>query len=116
MVREEFQRIMGEVYDEIVGLNNTKGHDYAGDQDALRNFKSAADRLSLTPYQIWSVYGDKHWSAIMTFAAEGDVKSEPIEGRIKDCILYLFLLYALALEKGDIVAFGHPDPLRKATS
>jgi hypothetical protein len=35
----------------------------------------------------------------MTFIKEGDVKSEPIEGRIHDVILYCFLLLGLIREK-----------------
>lgn len=99
MNREEFQALMQRHYETIVDTNSKKGADYAGDQDALASFKKAAERLGLTPEQVWAVYGDKHWSAIMTFCREGDVKSEPIEGRIIDVILYGFLLLGLIEEK-----------------
>jgi len=86
-------------YAQITQINRTKGHDYAGDDDALANFKQAGEKLGLRPEQIWGVYADKHWSAVMTFVKEGDVKSEPIEGRIHDVILYCFLLLGLIEEK-----------------
>jgi hypothetical protein len=95
MKRAEFESLMEQHYHDIFHINQAKGHDYAGDQDALSNFKTAARMLGLTPEQVWGVYFHKHHSAVMTFLKEGQVESEPIEGRIHDCILYLFLLLGL---------------------
>jgi hypothetical protein len=100
MTRDEFQELMGKHYDQIVAINSAKGHDYAGDEDALANFKLAAARLGMKPMQIWGVYISKHWSAIETYVKEGAVKSEPIEGRFHDLILYAFLGLAL-IEEND---------------
>lgn len=99
MTRNEFQELMDRVYAKLKELNNTKGHDYAGDSDALANFKKHGADLGLTPEQIWGVYAGKHYDAIRTFIREGDVASEPIQGRIEDMLLYLFLLYGLVVEK-----------------
>jgi hypothetical protein len=99
MQRDEFISLMQETFTGLVELNTTKGHDYAGDDDALDNFKRHAVSLGLTPEQIWAVYASKHWDAIMTYVREGNVKSEPIQGRIDDCLLYLFLLRGLVAER-----------------
>lgn len=99
MNRQEFQYMMSDDFGTIVSLNTTKGHDYAGDDDALLNFKRQAETLGLTPEQIWAVYATKHWDAVMTYCREGDVASEPIEGRLHDVILYCFLLLGLMREK-----------------
>lgn len=99
MQREDFQKLMLTTYEKLQELNQRKGHDYAGDDDALANFKLAGERLGLEPLKVWGVYASKHWAAIETFIKEGDVKSEPIEGRIEDMILYLFLLLGLNKEK-----------------
>jgi hypothetical protein len=99
MTRDEFMDLMEHEFAAIRAMNATKGHDYAGDEDALANFKSASVRLGITPEQVWAVYADKHWSAVMTYCKEGAVQSEPIEGRITDAILYLFLLRGLVEEK-----------------
>lgn len=101
MNRSKFGDLMDSVYDDLKRLNRTKGHDYAGDDDALANFKLAGQRLGLTPEAVWGVYASKHWSAIETYIKEGQVESEPIEGRIKDAILYLFLLMGLVAESYD---------------
>lgn len=99
MTRNEFQSLMKTEFENLLETNNRKGHDYAGDDDALSNFKKHADELGLTPEQVWAVYAGKHWDSIVTYVREGDVKSEPIEGRIHDLILYGFLLLGLVEEK-----------------
>jgi hypothetical protein len=100
MTRDEFQELMRSQFDRLIEINTTKGHDYAGDEDALDNFKRDDERIAKiaknNPHLLkWYVYFEKHHGAVMTFLEEGDVKSEPIEGRIDDCLLYLFLLRGL---------------------
>jgi hypothetical protein len=99
-------------YNQIKDINTRKGHDYAGDNDALSNFKTQAAALGLTPQQVWGVFAGKHWSAITTFIKEGDVKSEPIEGRVHDVILYCFLLLGLIAEQKEPVKSKRVDPGR----
>jgi hypothetical protein len=99
MTRDEFLAMMDGDYQAIVGINRTKGHDYAGADDALSNFKRHAAELGLTPEQIWAVYGSKHWDAVITYCREGQVQSEAIEGRLHDVILYCFLLLGLVREE-----------------
>jgi len=101
MTRDQFLELLEREHQQIVEINKTKGHDYAGDSDALSNFKRNADRLGLTPIQVWGVYFHKHLDAIETFVREGAVASEPIEGRIRDAILYLHLLHGL-IEDGTV--------------
>jgi hypothetical protein len=98
MTREEFQALMDRHYQTIRGINDSKGDDYAGAEDALRNFKEQAVRLGLTPYKVWGVLADKHWFAIESFIKNGKLQSEPIEGRLHDIILYSFLLLGLIEE------------------
>ena len=98
MNRQVFQMLMEKEFHRLVETNNTKGHDYAGDDDALDNFKRMGRRFGLTKFQAWGIYAGKHWDAIETFIREGAVQSEPIEGRIHDLILYGFLLLGLITE------------------
>lgn len=99
MNRETFQVLMKEEFEKLLETNTKKGHDYAGDEDALANFKETAKATGITPEQAWSVFATKHWSAIMVYVREGAVQSEPVEGRIHDAILYLLLLLGLVREK-----------------
>jgi hypothetical protein len=114
MNRTEFQQMVQQDFEKILGLNDTKGHDYAGDEDALKNFKYDAKRIKKIAANDpvlakWYVYFSKHLDAIFTYLEEGDVKSEPIEGRIHDCILYLFLLLGLHRER-----LGYQRPITDA--
>lgn len=99
MNRDEFKTLRDNHYDQIARINDTKGKDYAGDKDALANFKVIGKDLGLDPMTVWGVYASKHWSAIMAFIREGKVESEPIEGRLHDVILYCFLLLGLIQER-----------------
>jgi hypothetical protein len=104
MNRTEFEELLTAAQQRVLAINQTKGHDYAGDEDALANFKKDNERLQRIAandptYAKWYVYFDKHLSAIFTFLEEGDVKSEPIEGRIDDAVLYLELLRGLIVER-----------------
>jgi len=101
--RDNFIKLQDSIFDEVRRLNRVKGHDYAGDNDALANFKRNAKGLGVTPELIWGVYAGKHWDAIQTFVREGDVHSEPIESRIHDLINYLTLLLGLIYEKKGMV-------------
>ena len=96
MNREEFTKLMADKHEELVRINRTKGVEYAGEEDALDNFKRHARELDLRPEQVWAVYASKHWDAIMSYVRTGTVLSdEGIEGRIDDAILYLYLLLGL---------------------
>lgn len=110
MDRDEFLRMMDAEYQTIRKINETKGHDYAGDDDALLNFKTAAAAVGLAPEQIWSVYAHKHWSAVMTYVRDqGQLASEPIEGRLHDLILYSFLMLGLIEERKQ----ARPGPIEQ---
>lgn len=87
--------------DECFATMSAKGHDYreGNDADALHNFRTLGEELDLPMEKIWFVYFSKHLKALKTFIKEGGQKeSEPIEGRIKDMIVYLLLMYKMVKE------------------
>ena len=88
-----------------------KGKEYAGDHDALGNFKEGAEELGLTPLQVWGVLARKHWKSITQYAKHGQTFSEePIEGRIHDMMNYLFLLKCIIVEEPEAVE--EVDPMK----
>lgn len=107
MNRAEFKAFLDQEHRAICNINDCKGHDYAGDVDAFKNFKSIAERVGVTPFQVWAVYALKHWDSVLTFVREGDVASEPIEGRLHDIILYSYLLLGM-LEEIDMADLALP--------
>lgn len=77
----------------------TKGKEYAGDQDALANFKDSLG-IGLDPKQKLWVYLSKHMSSIASYIKNGkEFSNESIESRIADARNYLGLLYMLIHEE-----------------
>jgi hypothetical protein len=102
MTGEQFRRLMREELESLVAMNENKGRDYAGEDDALGFFKAMAAEAGLAEEQVWAALARKHWAAILAFIRhardDGYAPSEEVRGRILDLILYLFLLLALERE------------------
>lgn len=79
-----------------------KGHDYrqGNDADLLHNFRTVSKTVGVPMEKVWLTYFYKHYSAMTTYIKEGgQQESEPIEGRIKDQIVYLLLFYRMVKEE-----------------
>ena len=90
--RSEFEKMMQ--------ISSTKGVEYANDDlDANNNFKEISKSLGVTKEAVLWIYVKKHLQAIESYIRKGMVFSnEPIEGRVHDAILYLFILLSLLEE------------------
>jgi hypothetical protein len=102
---------------EVEKIRATKGREYATDEDTLADFKEVAENAGVTPFQCWLIYVEKHQRAIATFVREGEVRSEAIESRVLDVIVYHHLFLGLLAEhphhSGFIFGknpFGQPIP------
>lgn len=99
MKAEDFRSMIREVCEDLVTLNETKGREYAGEDDALAFFREQAVELGLSLEQGWAVLARKHWRSLTTYVKEQDAPlSEPIENRAKDLILYCLLFMAMHRE------------------
>jgi len=78
-------------------IGRTKGKEYT-QTDRLDNFKRLGKELGVDPKVILWVYLRKHIDSIASFIKTGGVLSEPIQGRITDARVYLFLLRGLIEE------------------
>jgi hypothetical protein len=93
--KAEFDKIVKELEDLLVN----KGREYAGDEDALGNFKTGLDIGVSSTQKLW-IFLDKHLSSIKSYIKHDQTFSnETIESRISDAINYLFLLRCLIVEK-----------------
>lgn len=106
MLRSDFQKMMLDEVGLLVDLNNSKGRDYEPEEDdVLSFFKEMTSETGMTEEQIWSVLARKHWSAILSYVKnhreDGYSPSEPVDGRIRDLILYLFLLLGIVSDVTD---------------
>lgn len=100
MNKTEFLQILTSGHDRMVGLTRSKGEEYSSSDDQLGNFRRLAEQTGLTMPQVWLVLFTKHLDAIRTWIKDEATgtkreRSEPIEGRIEDAILYLYLLRAV---------------------
>jgi len=112
--RAEFEAYLDRQFAAIKAINSTKGRDYTGDEDALANLRDMP-RAGITGLQKLWVYLDKHIRAIETYVREGQVESEPIEGRIHDAVLYLLLFGALVEEEQREQDGAAPEQRRAAS-
>ena len=85
-------------------IYNRKGHDYTignADKDRLYNFKATAERVGITPMQVWAVHFDKQILAVAAYVKTGKVESEGISSRFHDIVNYAVLGKLLAEEDKD---------------
>ena len=98
-----FDTMIQETLVKIEELSATKGKEYAAGSDRLENFKTNGLVFGVPPESVCGIFMDKHYRAIQSFIRTGVVYSEPIEGRIDDCILYLLLLKGLIRDRKEVV-------------
>lgn len=106
MNQEQLNTLVAETIKTSAALLMSKGHEYAGPDDRLGNFKRGARLTGCTPLQVAFIYASKHYDAISTYItkdAQGYEQklSEPIGGRLDDLINYCILLKAIIQENKD---------------
>ena len=116
MTPERFEELFEASLAKVRHLAVVKGGEYAPGADRLANFKSNADALGLPPEAVWAIYACKHMDSIRTYVRDLNenkdrVRSEPIEGRFLDLIVYCFLGLGLLEERGCIVESQAPAPV-----
>ena len=109
MNRETFNKLLEDQFDHIRQLSNSKGEEYAGSDDVLADFREVGKALGISPEVALLCYQSKHWRAINSYVQTGEVRSEPIEGRLQDLILYSLLLIAMDRDKQPLQV---PAPFR----
>jgi len=104
MEAQKFYDTIEDLIDECFEIMKAKGLAYSGKSDSFANFKRVAKNLSMSPYNVWYVYFAKHLDSLASWIREEYSDSEPITGRIKDLINYLFLLYGMIKENKEVVS------------
>ncbi len=99
MTNEEFVDLRDKFNDECEEAMKLKGEAYTqGTSDRLANFKKNAEKLGLTPLQVWSVYFGKHLDAIYFYLRSGKAGPEGVRENLKDARNYIDLGLALITE------------------
>lgn len=92
VLRYDLMHHMNKLFDEAEITLSQKSGDYADAGDVLSAFRYAAEEVAVTKQQVWAIFFMKHVRAILAYAREGKVESEPLRQRIIDAINYLVLL------------------------
>ena len=97
---EDYLQIRMELIEFSDEVAASKREEYTGQsQDILYNFKRIADRLGMSPLQVWAVYFNKHVDSVNTFIKGEASVSEPMGSRFADMLNYLFLGICLIIEE-----------------
>jgi len=104
MTHKDFDNFYKQLLEECIQILKSKGTAYSGTEDRFGNFKRLEKQLGISRFLIWKVYFQKHLDAIDSFIRGEYHDSEPIRGRIVDCINYLLLLGGMIDEKTTIVS------------
>lgn len=100
MNHEEYYQIRKELLEFAEEVAAPKREEYTGQsQDILYNFKRIANRLGMSPLQVWAVYFNKHVDSVNTFIKGEASVSEPMGSRFADMLNYLFLGICLIIEE-----------------
>lgn len=104
MKREDFLNFISAKLNGLVETSRAAQKEYAhGEEDnCFNNFNRASNEIDLHPMKVLWVYAMKHKDGIAAWLKGNKSQREPIEGRIKDLIIYLFLLWAW-------IEFHHPS-------
>lgn len=99
----ELDKIIDYTFGQVKQLRTLKGGEYAGDVDALANFRRNSVQNGMTMEQCWGVYVSKHWDAVFQYirdraAGKVRVRLEGIEGRVDDIITYMMIFKAMLAE------------------
>jgi hypothetical protein len=103
----EFAALMKKVFDEEINKLREAGQkEYAGGdaEDAFTNFNKLATELATDRKKVLWTYAMKHKDGIAAFLRGEVSQREPVEGRINDLIVYLFLLRGMIEEEKPAVA------------
>lgn len=102
---EQWNELIEETIKQIGELSRIKGGEYAAEGDRLDNFRRNGADCGVPMEVCWRIYAGKHWDSITTYvrdiqAGRDRVRSEPIQGRADDLIVYLLLFKAMCRERG----------------
>jgi len=103
MTRNEVAELMQHLFEKEVMATREEGQkEYAHDDgNAFANFERVAEDLEMDRKMVLWVYAMKHRDGIASYLKGHESQREDVTGRIKDLIVYLFLLWGMILEDRD---------------
>lgn len=99
MNKGEFNGFLQAKLKEILDTNKSGQSEYALSENAFDNFNRLAAELGMDRKQVLMVYFSKHRDGVISFLKGHTSQREPVQGRIKDMIVYLLLLWGMVEEE-----------------
>ena len=103
MLKSDFTVFLQKKLNEIEQTSASGQSEYVLNENAFDNFNRLAAELGIPREQILMVYFSKHRDGVINYLKGQRSQREPVQGRIKDCIVYLLLLWAM-IDENEIVA------------
>lgn len=112
MTREEMaQFLTGTIFPALNQVREDGQKEYAhNEENAFANFERAAARYGISREKALMIFLDKHMDGVVAHVNGHTSQREPVEGRIKDAIMYLCLLWGMVHESKQIIldSVAHP--------
>lgn len=99
LVAGDFDKDFNDSIKELEKTSNSGQSEYALSQDAFDNFNRLGDELNMSREKVLFVYMKKHLDGIVSYLKGHRSQREPVQGRIKDVIVYSLLLWAMVNEE-----------------
>lgn len=97
MTKDRYDEFFAEIIDEIKETRDEGQKEYAHDVvNVFANFERTARQLSTTRDKVLMTFLMKHMDGIIAHVNGHTSQREDVRGRIKDAIVYLTLLWAMA--------------------
>ena len=96
MKKEDFLRFMEGKMDDLINTSREGQKEYAHGvvDNCFNNFLRGAEEVDIHPMKVLWVLAIKHKDGIGAWMKGHHSQREPVQGRIKDMIVYLFILWA----------------------
>ncbi len=95
MTEQEVSKLFEQYFKEIMSTRDSGQKEYAQTGNAFANFERLAKDLGITREKILWVYAMKHRDGIASYLNGHTSQREDVRGRIKDLVVYLFLLWSM---------------------
>ena len=100
MTKKTYQKLVKKFWTEIEGTREEGQKEYArDDENIFANFERVSSSLNINREKALMTYLLKHIDGIISYIDGHHSQREEVDGRIKDAIVYLLLLWAMVSEK-----------------
>jgi hypothetical protein len=105
--KQIFGQFLEHAFQQLRDVRAAGQAEYAGGEDAFGNFNRLAEELGVSREAILWVYAMKHKDGIASHIRGQVLQREPVQGRIKDLIMYLLLLWGM--EEENLIRLAQQD-------